>query len=49
MKPDTWNARKYREALTPLKSKPLRDILGYIKSLKVIPETAFGDAFRKYV
>ena len=47
-----WNARKIREAAVPLKGKPLRDTVAYIKSLIArdrLPDTAFGFAFFKAV
>lgn len=48
----SWNARKIREASTPLKAKPLRDIKSYVKSLvdrERVPTTTMGHAFLKAV
>lgn len=47
-----WNARKIREASTPLKGKPLRDTKSYIKSLadrERIPTTTMGYAFLRAI
>lgn len=47
-----WNARKLREAAVPLKSKPLRDTVSYVRSLiarERVPTTVVGHAFLKAV
>jgi hypothetical protein len=47
-----WNARKLREAATPLKGKPLRDIHSYIKSTvdrNRLPNTCMAHAFLRAI